>query len=205
MPRYGYIRLDKKDPDVARQASQLDSIGGFDKIFVEQNKTGRAEGSAREQSDRVEVSSTEQLDRAMAVLREGDLLYVASLDRFCTKMKDFINHVDWILSKGADFVSLDESFDTRSASSKVAMRMIRKLELLERETMSNKKKEGIRAARNEGRRIGRPPVSIPTGFREICREWEQGRISGVEAILKSGMKSTSFYKKASELGFIRRK
>ncbi len=194
MPRYGYIRLDKRDPDVARQASQLDSIGGFDKLFVEQQKRNDAANPA-----------PEQLEKALSLLQPGDLFYVASLDRFCYQIRDFIERVEMILSKGADFIALDESFDTRSASSKSTMRMIKSLESLDRQTMSTRKKEGIRAARREGRRIGRPPVSIPVGFREICKEWEQGRITGVEAIRKSGMKSTSFYKKAAEIGYSRKK
>jgi DNA invertase Pin-like site-specific DNA recombinase len=194
MPRYGYIRLDKRDADVARQASQLDSIGGFDKIFVEQ--------PARNQSIRF---VPEQLNKVIALLQSGDLLYVASLDRFCSQIREFVDRVDQIRTKGADFISLDESFDTRSSSSKTAMKMIRSLEFIERQTMSQRKKEGIRAARDEGRRIGRPPISIPVGFREICKEWERGGISGVEAIQRSKMKSTSFYKKAAELGYSRKK
>lgn len=194
MPRYGYIRLDKKDSDVARQASQLDSIGGFDKIFVEQRRGNYSINSI-----------PEQLNKLISLLQPGDLLYVASLDRFCSQIRDFIERIDLILSKSADFIALDESFDTRSSSSKTTLRMIKSLESIDRETMSIKKKEGIRIARDEGRRIGRPPVSIPIGFREICKEWENGRITGVEAIRESRMKSTSFYKKAAELGYNRKK
>lgn len=194
MPRYGYIRLDKKDPDVARQASQLDSIGGFDKIFVEQRRGSFSVNSV-----------PEQLEKVMNQLQPGDLLYVASLDRFCGQIRDFLERVDRIVSRGAEFIALDESFDTRSPSSKSTLRMIKSLEALDRQTMSARKKEGIRAAREEGRRIGRPPVSIPVGFREICREWAEGRITGVEAIRRSGMKSTSFYKKAAGTGFVRKK
>ena len=194
MPRYGYIRLDKRDADVARQASQLDSIGGFDKIFVEQ--------PARSHSVHV---VPDQLNKVIGLLQSGDLLYVASLDRFCSQIREFVDRVEQIRTKGADFISLDESFDTRAASSKTAMKMIRSLEFIERQTMSLRKKEGIRTARNEGRRIGRPPISIPVGFREICKEWEQGHITGVDAIQRSKMKSTSFYKKAAELGYSRKK
>ncbi len=194
MPRYGYIRLDKKDPDVARQASQLDSIGGFDKVFVEQRRGPFSLNSI-----------PEQLEKVMNLLQPGDLLYVASLDRFCGQIRDFLERVDRIVSRGAEFIALDESFDTRSPSSKSTLRMIKSLEALDRQTMSTRKKEGIRAAREEGRRIGRPPVSIPVGFREICREWSEGRIAGVEAIRRSGMKSTSFYKKAAGMGFVRKK
>ncbi len=194
MTRYGYIKLDKKDPDVARQASLLDTIGGFDKLFVEQKK-----------SKELPNLIPEQLTKVMQLLQNGDLLYVASFDRFCTQTREFIERVEWILSQDADFISLEEVFDTRSSTSKSVFKTIKALETLDRETMSLRKKEGIRIAREDGRRIGRPPVSIPVGFRDICKDWELGKITGVEAIRKSKMKSTSFYKKADELGYRRNK
>jgi len=194
MPRYGYIRLDKKDPDIARQASQMDGIGGFDKIFVEQRHGNYSVNSI-----------PEQLNKVINLLQPGDLLYVASLDRFCDQIREFIERMEIIIGKGADFVSLDEAFDTRSNSSKGTIRMIKALESNEKTAMSNRKKDGIKAARADGRIIGRPQVSIPVGFREICKEWAKCNITGVEAIKKSNMKSTSFYKKALELGYTRRK
>ena len=194
MPRYGYIRLDKKDRDVARQASQLDSIGKFDRIFVEQSREGNNSSFV-----------FDQLDKVIQQLQPGDLLYVASIDRFCSQMKDFIERVDTILSKKANFICLEESFDTRSGVSKNIIRIVKVLGSIDRVTMSERKKDGIKAARADGRRIGRPPVSIPVGFRDICKDWSAGRITGVEAISRCGMKSTSFYKKAAEMGYIREK
>lgn len=194
MPRYGYIRLDKRDPDVARQAAQLDRIGGFDKIFVEQKK-----------GDFSLDLVPEQLNRAIGMLQKGDLLFISSLDRFCCTSKEFLERVDEITAKNADLICLEENFDTRSPSAKNMVKMIKTLEQLDRSTMSARKKQGIKAARDEGRQIGRPPVSIPVGFRTICREWAEGTITGVEAIRRSGMKSTSFYKKAAELGYERNK
>lgn len=194
MPRYGYIRLDKKDSDVARQASQLDSIGKFDRIFIEQNK------------DTHDTSSVfSQLNKVISQLRPGDLLYVASLDRFCSQVKEFIERVDLILSKKANFICLEESIDTRSVLSRSIMKIVKILESIDRETMSERKKDGIKAAREDGRRIGRPPISIPIGFRDVCKDWSAGKITGVEAIGRCGMKSTSFYKKAAELGYTRKK
>jgi DNA invertase Pin-like site-specific DNA recombinase len=192
MARYGYIRLDNQDPDVARQASQLDSIGGFDKIFVEKRNFAAKQ-----------VKIPDQLDRAITLLAEGDILYVASLDRFCNKIDEFIELTDLVLSKGADLVCLESSFDTRNPASKTSFRMIKSLYEIDTRTMSRKKKEGIRIAKENGKRIGRPSVSIPVGFRKICQRWAVGEISGIEAIRLSEMKSTTFYSKAAQMGFVR--
>lgn len=194
MARYGYIRLDNQDPDVARQASQLDSVGGFDKIFVEKKNTAPKHSKI-----------PDQLERAISILSKGDILYVASIDRFCNKIGEFIEQTELVLSKGADLVCLEASFDTRNAASKNSIKMIKSLYELDVRTMSRKKKEGIRIAKENGKRIGRPTVSIPVGFRKICQQWACGELTGIEAIRLAEMKSTTFYAKAAQMGFIRNK
>ena len=189
MAKYGYIRLDEKDPDVARQASQLDTIGNFDKIFVEQEK-----------KININVNDT-QLYRAIDMMQNGDVLFVAALDRLCSSSSNFIETVEKILSKNADLVCLENSFDTRNSAGRNTFKFVKKILEIERENMSRKKKIGIKKAREKGKRVGRPPVSIPIGFRKICEDWSAGKITGVQAIKISGMKSTTFYSKALSLGY----
>jgi len=189
MAKYGYIRLDEKDPDVARQASQLDTIGSYDKIFVEHEK--------KNQTNRNDT----QLNLAINTLQKDDVLFVAALDRLCSGSAGFIEIVERIISKDAYIVCLENSFDTRNPAGKNAYRLVKNIMEIERESMSQKKKIGIKNAREKGKRVGRPPVSIPIGFRKICEDWSCGRITGVEAIKISGMKSTTFYTKALSIGF----
>jgi len=189
MARYGYMLLDPNDPDVNRQAMQLDTIGGFDKIYVDRQTTGQASDTRN------------QRDRLIALLQDGDVVYVAAVDRFCDNLRDFTATCQAILSAGAELAILQESLDSRSASGRTAIRLLDTIGKLEFRYQSDRKKEGIRTARQQGRRIGRPPVSIPPGFREICRDWSRGIISGPEAVRRSGLRSTSFYKKAGELGY----
>lgn len=196
MARYAYIRLDEDDKDSTRQALLLDDISGFDRIFVDNFHLKEYKKNASGQN-----VSDNKLIRLIENLQPGDTVYAASADRVCDSIREFINLVKDIRDKGADFICLDISFDTRSDSSEVAMRIMEKLDEIERTKDSNKKIKGIEKARNKGRRIGRPPVSIPSGFRDVCKAWESGEITGPEAIERSGLKSTSFYKKAGELGF----
>lgn len=185
MARYAYIKIDENDTDPARQAMLLDTIGGFDRIFVDDLRTGNGT----------------KLMRALASLKDRDVFYVASADRVCESISSFLEIVETVRAAGADFCCLDISFDSRSPASDLALRMLSSLHDVETKAMSRKKRSGIERARASGRRVGRPPVSIPAGFRVICRKWSEGQITGAEAIRMSGMKSTSFYKKASELGF----
>ncbi len=187
MARYGYILLDGYDGDISRQAMQLDTIGEFTRIFIDRNLKAS--------------SGREQRRRLLALLQSGDVVYTASIDRFCSHLRDFLACVRRIEQAGAELVILGEGLDTRSPSGKQALKTLAAFEKLDFTYQSERKKAGISKARASGRRIGRPPMPIPPGFREICRAWAEGRISGREAAGQSGLKSTSFYKKAAELGF----
>lgn len=186
MSRYGYIRLENADPDISRQALQLDTIGGFDRLFVE-----RLENK----------SQWTQRDRLTALLQPGDQVYAASADRVCDSLKGFLNWVGTVLEKDAHLILLEEGLDSRTPSGQKTLRLLTTFARIDFENQSGRKKAGIEIARRSGRRIGRPPVSVPAGFREICRDWSQGKISGPEAVRRSGLKQTSFYKKAAELGY----
>jgi DNA invertase Pin-like site-specific DNA recombinase len=187
MARYGYILIDNYDDDIGRQALQLDTIGDFARIFVE-----RQPGDSQTRAQR---------KRLISQLQSGDIVYAAAADRFCNNLKDFLAAYGEIAAAGAELVLLEEALDSRAAAGKQALKILTSFEKLNYHYQSERKKAGIRQAKAEGRRVGRPPVSIPPGFREICRRWSAGEISGKEAMAQSGLRSTSFYKKAAEMGF----
>jgi DNA invertase Pin-like site-specific DNA recombinase len=196
MTRFGYIYLDKTDPDVTRQALQLDSIGEYARIFVDRPGSAAAGASAGDPGSR-RPSRQKLID----VLQTGDVVYTASLDRWCDHLRDFTETSHAIEMAGADLCILAENLDTRSAAGRQAIKLLRGFEKLEFLYQSGRRKAGIEAARQNGRKIGRPLAAVPPGFRKICREWSEGRISGKEAARVSGLRITSFYTKAAELGF----
>jgi DNA invertase Pin-like site-specific DNA recombinase len=187
MARYAYMLLDQTEKDVSRQAMQLDTIGGFDKIFV----------------DRISprAPDREQRQKMLTLLAPGDVVYAAAADRFCDQTRDFLEVFYTLEQRGADLVLLEENFDTRSAAGRQSLKLLRTFARLDYLFQSERKKQGIEAARDQGRRIGRPPVAIPADFREICQMWSSGQIPGREAARLAGLRNTSFYKKAAELGF----
>lgn len=187
MARYGYMKLDAEESDVSRQALLLDPMGDFDRIFVEQsNKSSQ---------------KREQRKRLLSMLQPGDLVYVAAADRFADNSRDFLIAADKIVSSGAELILLKENLDTRSPSGRQALRLLTAFAEIDYKWQSDRKKQGISQARSQGRRIGRPPVAVPPDFRRICEDWSNGKINGQEAAARSGLRSTSFYKKAAELGF----
>lgn len=187
MARYAYMLLDAVEKDVSRQALALDGIGGFDRIYVDRPPFG--------------FELREQRTRLLALLQPGDVVYAAAADRFCRQTREFLALQARISEAGAELVLLQENLDTRSPAGRQSLRLLTAFARLDFVYQSARKREGIAAARQDGRRIGRPPVAIPPEFRNICQQWSSGQITGSAAARLAGLRSTSFYKKAAELGF----
>ncbi len=60
----------------------------------------------------------------------------------------------------------------------------------------NRQAEGILAAQLQGKHLGRPKMKIPEGWGEIYMLWKSGEITAVEAMKRSGLKKSTFYKLA---------
>ena len=56
--------------------------------------------------------------------------------------------------------------------------------------------EGIEAAKLQGKHLGRPKMKIPEGWDNIYMLWKSGEITAVEAMKRSGLKKSTFYKLA---------
>lgn len=190
MARYGYMLLDPEEQDVSRQAVQLDGIGGFDRVFVDRVSSMQGRQLQRPQRERL-----------LSLLQPEDVVYAAAIDRLADQLKDFLVVCDQLEERGAHLMVLEEGLDTRSPAGRQCLKILESCQQLDFRYQSLRKKAGIKEAKAKGRRIGRPPVAIPPDFRGICLAWSRGEMSGKQAAERSGLKPTSFYKKAAELGF----
>lgn len=66
----------------------------------------------------------------------------------------------------------------------------------ERLTTHARQQEGIAAAKVKGKHLGRPKIKIPENWDEIYKLWKSDKITAVEAMRRSGLKKSSFYKLA---------
>lgn len=65
----------------------------------------------------------------------------------------------------------------------------------ERENIRKRQEEGIAAAKERGIQFGRPMLEEPSDFKEIVHAWECKRISTQEAIIRSHMSKSTFYRR----------
>jgi DNA invertase Pin-like site-specific DNA recombinase len=64
----------------------------------------------------------------------------------------------------------------------------------ERETIRKRQAEGIKAAKQNGKKLGRPALTFPENWSEVYSAWKAGEITAKTAMERTGTKRTSFYK-----------
>jgi len=137
------------------------------------------------------------------LLHEGDLLIVTSLDRLgrnYTEIKE-----QWFLItntlkadiKVLDMPLLDTSRTADTLDKKFVIDLV--LQILsytaekERENIKERQKQGIAAAREKGKALGRPKIEYPENWNEVYSAWREGKVTAVQAMNELNMKRTTFY------------
>ena len=64
----------------------------------------------------------------------------------------------------------------------------------ERETIRKRQAEGIAAAKDKGKKLGRPALTFPDNWKEVYSSWKAGKITAKTAMEMTNTKRTSFYK-----------
>ena len=67
----------------------------------------------------------------------------------------------------------------------------------ERLTIHQRQREGINAAKAKGKHLGRPSTSLPDNWEEVLALWQSGEITAREAMRRTGMKRTTFYRRCA--------
>ncbi len=103
------------------------------------------------------------LDRLMkdASRRRFDGVLVWKLDRLARSLHHLLAVLGELEALGIDFVSLDDSIDTRTPAGRLFMQIRGAFAEYERGLLRERTVAGMLAAKRRGRRIGRPGVAIP--------------------------------------------
>lgn len=118
-----------------------------------------------------------ELDKMLNELEGGDVVYIASIDRLSRSTKDLLDIVTIIRDKGAYLVSIKDSWlDTRKSNpmSEFLLTVMGAMGQLERDMITARIQEGVKAAQARGVKFGRP------------RGWSKEVQKAVKMYLKGG-------------------
>ena len=188
MDIYGYARVSSTDQNEERQLLALRARNVPERNIFVDKQSGK--DFLRPQY--------KQLARR---LREGDLLYVLSIDRLGRNYEEILEQWRIITKeKGAAIVVLDMPLlDTRrnrdltgTLIADIVLQLLSYVAQTEREFIHQRQAEGIAAAKARGVKFGRPRKVLPEGFGEVKARWERGELSARAAGKLLGVTHRSF-------------
>lgn len=150
--RIGYARVSTDDQTLNMQLDSL-KAAGCTQIYQEQ--------ASGKQVDRPELA------HALKALRKGDTLVVWRLDRLGRSLSHLVESVTTIEALGASFESLTEKIETGSATGRLVFHFFAALAEFERNLISERTKEGLKAARKRGNKGGRKPVLDAKAIKQV--------------------------------------
>ena len=162
----GYARVSTQDQDTHAQISAL-KASGCELVFQEKASGGRW--------DRPE------LHRLLGQLRKDDVVVVWKLDRLSRSLKDLLLTLEKIEEAGADFQSLTEAIDTATPAGRMMMQIVGSFAEFERAMLRERTRNGLDAARKDGRVGGRRPKLTPQQQKEIVALVTSGQKTGADA------------------------
>lgn len=188
---YGYARVSSKEQNLDRQIDALKANGLDDRSIITDKQSGK-------DLDRPGYEALKNV-----ILRNGDTLIITSLDRLSRNKNDIKNELLFFKNNGIHLKILDLPTTTVDfpEGQEWVMDMINAIliEVLstfaenERQTIRKRQAEGIEAARKRGKKLGRPPLSLPSNWNSVYKQWTAGEITAKKAMEMTGLKPASFY------------
>jgi len=94
--------------------------------------------------------------------RRFDVVLVWRFDRFARSTKHLILALEEFRNLGIDFVSYQENIDTSSPLGSAIFTIISAVAQLERDIIAERVKAGLRRAKENGKKLGRPRATVDT-------------------------------------------
>jgi DNA invertase Pin-like site-specific DNA recombinase len=111
-------------------------------------------GISGTKDDRPQLKAVMELARK----RKIDILLVWRFDRFARSLANLVNSLEELRGLGVDFASFQENIDTTSAQGKMLFGIFASIAEFERALIVERVLAGLRRAKAQGKRLGRPLV-----------------------------------------------
>ena len=191
---YGYARVSTKEQNLDRQILALQNFGIDDRDIIREKASGKT----------LDRDSYQTLRNQL--LREGDSLVVTALDRLSRNKLHIKQELEYYRSRGIRVMILDMPTTLSQVNegqewiiemiNAILIEVLASMAEQERIRTLNRQAEGIVAAKIQGKHLGRPRMKVPEGWGEIYMLWKSDEITAVEAMKRSGLKKSTFYKLA---------
>lgn len=191
---YGYARVSSKDQNESRQIQKLIENGVEERFIFVDKASGRD-------------MNRPQLQVLKNALREGDTLFITSLDRISRNYVDTKKFFQYLQESKIDIVVIDiPLLDTRQYKDLIGsfifdlfVNILAYVSNEERSYIKKRQREGIdlylkTGKTKTGNRMGRPTIARVTNWSEVYEKWNNKEITARKAMeLLGGIKPNKFY------------
>lgn len=189
---FGYARVSTTEQNLDRQIKALLEMGIEERDII----TDKASGKDLERTGYKSLKNT--------ILRKGDTLVIKSLDRLSRNKEHLKQEIQYFKDNNIRLKVLDlpTSMVDIPVGQEWILDMINNIliEVLssiaeqERTTLRQRQAEGIMAAKEKGKHLGRPKAEYPSNWDSVYRLWKNQEITAKEAMERLELKRTTFYK-----------
>ena len=192
---YGYVRVSSLDQNEDRQMIEMEGLGIPQKQVYVDKQSGKD-------------FNRPQYKKLLRVLKEGDVLFILSIDRLGRNYEEILNQ--WrIITKDmkVDIVVIDMPLlDTRRDKnllgtfiSDMVLQLLSFVAQNERENIKKRQAQGIAAAKARGVKFGRPVKEVTDEFAGEVALWNKGELDVVVILEKYNISQSTFYRRIREM------
>ena len=193
--KFFYGRVSTKDQNEARQLEKAKELKiKEDNIYID-----KASGNDFKREKYILLKK---------ILREGDILYISSIDRLGRNYEEIrkewqeLTHDMEIDIVVIDMPLLDTTKQANDLNGKfisdLVLQILSYVAQKERENIKKRQREGIDIALKEKRPYGRPKKEIDKSFIDVYLKWKDKKVTGKKAMELLDMKPNTFYRRVKE-------
>ena len=189
---YGYARVSTKEQNLDRQILALQKFGIDDRDIIRDKVSGKM-------LDREGYKMVRN-----HLLREGDSLVIMSLDRLSRNKVHIRQELEYYRQKKIRVMNLDMPTTLTEVPggqewiidmiNTILIEVLSSIAELERVRTLERQVQGIEAAKQKGKHLGRPRAALPENWEEVHSLWLRNEITTVESMKRTGLKRSAFYK-----------
>ncbi|WP_087066438.1 recombinase family protein [Intestinibacillus massiliensis] len=193
---YGYARVSSKEQNLDRQMIALREYVQDERDIITDKESGK-------NFDRPGYRSLRD-----ALLRHGDTLVIKSLDRLGRNKEQVKAELEYFKAQGIRLKIIDlpttmtELPEGQSwiidMINNILIEVLSSIAEQERETIRQRQAEGIAAAKEKGKHLGRRCVGYPERWDTVYQAWVRKNITAIQAMQELGVKKSTFYKLARQ-------
>lgn len=191
-----YARVSSKEQNLDRQIEAFKKLGADEREIICDKESGK----------NLERTGYQALKNAM--LRSGDTLIVKSLDRLSRNKSDIRNELQYfkdnnirlkVIDLPTTMMDLPEGQEwVFEMVNNILIEVLGTIAEQERQTIRQRQREGIDAAKAKGKNLGRPKYEKPDNWNEVISDWNSGKITARKAMKLLNISKSLFYKLMKE-------